>query len=296
MRPFICCCYYNKNYGHLSIYRYLLKCVCVVNRSETADNDMDDSGSDEDDDDCKIKALRVLQSAQNNIFCTALLLSKYYLTYLHKNEPRIAGQTGYAKVQENLQTPNGSHKMFRMQTAVFYSLHELLVSTYGLKSSIHMNSIEALAMFLMACGHGWSNGATQYVFNHSGETISRKFEDVLHCMVAMCEDYIRPIDPNFSTTHPRISNDRRMMPFFKDCIGALDGTHISATPPSHDAIRYFGRSRKATQNVLAVVDFDLRFTYASIGQPGSMHDTSVLFHALTKDQDKFPHPPQGMNA
>jgi len=268
----------------------------VVNRSETADNDMDDSGSDEDDDDCKIKALRVLQSAQINILCTALLLSKYYLTYLHKNEPRIAGQTGYAKVLEILQTPNGSHKMFRMQTAVFYSLHELLVSTYGLKSSIHMNSIEALAMFLMACGHGWSNGATQYVFNHSGETISRKFEDVLHCMVAMCEDYIRPIDPDFSTTHPRISNDRRMMLFFKDCIGALDSTHISTTPPSHDAIRYFGRSRKATQNVLAVVDFDLRFTYASIGQPGSMHDTSVLFHALTKDQDKFPHPPQGMNA
>jgi hypothetical protein len=56
----------------------------VVNRSETADNDMDDSGNDEDDDGCKIKALRVLQSAQNNILCTALLLSKYYLTYLHK--------------------------------------------------------------------------------------------------------------------------------------------------------------------------------------------------------------------
>ncbi|XP_066311175.1 L10-interacting MYB domain-containing protein-like [Miscanthus floridulus] len=45
----------------------------VSNKSETADNDMDDSGSDEDDDDCKIKALRVLQSAQNNIFlyCTS---------------------------------------------------------------------------------------------------------------------------------------------------------------------------------------------------------------------------------
>lgn len=43
---------------------------------------------------------------------------------------------------------------------------------------------------------------------------------------------------------------------------------------------------------MAVVDFDLRFTYASIGQPGSMHDTNVLFHAL-KDKD-FPHPPVGM--
>jgi hypothetical protein len=38
----------------------------------------------------------------------------------------------------------------------------------------------------------------------------------------------------------------------------------------------------------------MRFTYASIGQPGSMHDTSVLFHALRHEHDKFPHPPQGM--
>jgi hypothetical protein len=33
---------------------------------------------------------------------------------------------------------------------------------------------------------------------------------------------------------------------------------------------------------------------ASIGQPGSMHDTSMLFHALRHDHDTFPHPPQGM--
>jgi hypothetical protein len=31
----------------------------------------------------------------------------------------------------------------------------------------------------------------------------------------MCEDYIRPIDPNFSTTHLRIIKDSRMKPFLK---------------------------------------------------------------------------------
>jgi hypothetical protein len=88
-------------------------------------------------------------------------------------------------------------------------------------------------------------------------------------VVGTCENYIRPIDPNFRTTHPRIANDRRMIPYFKDCIGALDDTHIAATPPPHDLIRYIRRSGKEIQNVLAVVDFDLRFTYASIRQPGS---------------------------
>jgi hypothetical protein len=44
---------------------------------------------------------------------------------------------------------------------------------------------------------------------------------------------------------------------------------------------------------MGVVDFDMRFIYASIGQPGSMHDTTVLYHALEADEDLFPHPPLG---
>jgi hypothetical protein len=59
-------------------------------------------------------------------------------------------------------------------------------------------------------------------------------------------------------------------------------------------VRYIGRSGVPTQNVMAAVDFDMPFTYASVGQPGSMHDTSVLFHAIEHDTTTFPHPPQGI--
>ncbi|KAK3150817.1 hypothetical protein QOZ80_3AG0238170 [Eleusine coracana subsp. coracana] len=65
----------------------------------------------------------------------------------------------------------------------------------------------------------------------------------------------------------RIRGDRKLWPHFKGCIGAIDGTHIGAVPPPRDYVRYIGRS-------------------------GSMHDTSVLFHAIDHD-DTFPHPPQG---
>jgi hypothetical protein len=195
---------------------------------------------------------------------------------------------------EKLNTPGESHKQFRMNAQLFYMLHDVLVDKYGLQSTIHMSSLESLAIFLLVCGQAMSNSGIDGIFKHSSETISRKFEEVLICMVSMSADYIRPVDPNFSSTHPRITNDRRMMPHFKDCIGALDGTHISATPCPNDLIRYIGRSGTATQNVLAIVDFDMRFTYASVGQPGSMHDTNVLFHALELDANKFPHPPLGM--
>jgi hypothetical protein len=59
-------------------------------------------------------------------------------------------------------------------------------------------------------------------------------------------------------------------------------------------VRYIGRSGTPTQNIMVVVDFDMHFTYASIEQPDSMHDTIVLLHAIEHDTSAFPHPPHGI--
>ena len=41
-----------------------------------------------------------------------------------------------------------------------------------------------------------------------------------------------------------------------------------------------GRKHTITQNVLAAVDFDLRFTYVLAGWEGSAHDALILSDAL----------------
>jgi hypothetical protein len=43
---------------------------------------------------------------------------------------------------------------------------------------------------------------------------------------------------------------------------------------------FHGRKSHATQNVMAVVDFDLRFTYVMAGWEGTSHDALVLRDAL----------------
>jgi hypothetical protein len=45
--------------------------------------------------------------------------------------------------------------------------------------------------------------------------------------------------------------------------------------------------------VLAVCDFDTRFTFIVAGWIGSMHDTRVFNEALDKYADKFPFPSEG---
>jgi hypothetical protein len=130
-----------------------------------------------------------------------------YQTDINGNSLADWGDDNTRIVCETLNTPGESHKQFRMNAHLFYMLHDLLVDKYGLKSSIHMSSIESLAIFLLVCGQAMSNSAIDGIFKHSSETISRKFEEVLICMVAMGADYIRTVDPNFSNTHPRIIND-----------------------------------------------------------------------------------------
>jgi len=137
-----------------------------------------------------------------------------------------------------------------------------------------MSTEESLGIFLFICAGNESNRKGQNRFKHSGETISQKFEDVLNCLMAMAKDFIRPKDPNFHTVHRRIRDDKRAYPQFKDCIGALDGTHIRVFLPPGEQVRYIGKTEIATQNVLAVCDFDMRFTYMSTGHLGAMHDTS----------------------
>jgi hypothetical protein len=74
------------------------------------------------------------------------------MTYVDKNEAITLAQSGFGWTLEMLNTPGQSHNMFRMDASSFYMLHNLLVNKYGLESSLHMNSLEALAIFLVVCG------------------------------------------------------------------------------------------------------------------------------------------------
>ncbi|XP_072054246.1 uncharacterized protein [Arachis hypogaea] len=67
---------------------------------------------------------------------------------------------------------------------------------------------------------------TKERFQHSGETISRKFEEVLQAVYKMAIDIIQPKDRDFKEVPTKLRNDNRYWPHFKDAIGAIDGTHV----------------------------------------------------------------------
>lgn len=223
----------------------------------------------------------------------ASLCTRYCLKYLNKQKTRISKLTGLEWVQETMDTYGESYRMFRMEPHVFKGLCSLLVENYGLKPSREMSVEEALAMFLWTCGHNESNRNVQNRFKHSGETVSRKFGEVLDAVLRLSVDIIRPSDYEFKEVHHRIRNSTQFWPHFKDCIGAIDGTHVRAMVPAADQVTYIGRKGYPTQNVMVVCDFDLLFTFVVAGWPGSAHDARIMSKALYDYKDVFPHPPEG---
>jgi hypothetical protein len=80
----------------------------------------------------------------------------------------------------------------------------------------------------------------QNKFGYSLETISQKFSEVLHAIYRMSNDVIKPRDHHFTDMHPRL-REVRFWPHFKDCIGAIDGSHFPAFVPSTEQPKYIGR-------------------------------------------------------
>ncbi|XP_060670868.1 uncharacterized protein LOC125418638 [Ziziphus jujuba] len=95
-----------------------------------------------------------------------------------------------------------------------------------------------------------------------------------------------------STVPSKIREHTRFYPYFKDCIGAIDGTHIPAIVKGRDVSSYRNRHGKISQNVLAACNFDLEFIYVLSGWEGSAHDSKLLHDALSRRNGlKFPIEP-----
>ncbi|XP_059638654.1 protein ALP1-like [Cornus florida] len=90
-----------------------------------------------------------------------------------------------------------------------------------------------------------------------------------------------------------IQHNEKYFPFFQNCIGAIDGTHIHANVPASSQIPYRERKSDTTQNVMAICSFDMKFTYVVAGWEGSANDSRVLLETIFDPTMNFSLPPEG---
>ena len=105
------------------------------------------------------------------------------------------------------------------------------------------------------------------------------FHEVLNALLHLHRDFVKPPSGEVPSA---IRNDVRRWPYFKDCVGALDGSHFLLHVPASEQKRFRNRHGDLSHNVLAVVDFELNFMYILPGWEGSAHDGRVLKDAQMK--------------
>nr|XP_011468540.1 PREDICTED: uncharacterized protein LOC105352672 [Fragaria vesca subsp. vesca] len=136
-----------------------------------------------------------------------------------------------------------------------------------------------VATFLIIVGHNDRYCNVRQRFGRSHFATSRNFNKTLKAL--------NTIAPEMMVKPPRrmpskIEENTKYNPFFKDCIGAIDGTHIPAMIKGRDVSSYRNRHGIQSQNVLAAYNFDLEFIYVLSGWEGSAHDSKLLNDALSK--------------
>ncbi|XP_012839672.1 PREDICTED: uncharacterized protein LOC105960048 [Erythranthe guttata] len=122
-----------------------------------------------------------------------------------------------------------------------------------------------------------------------GEILHGHDGRVIKALNLLAIEVITP--PNFNEIHPKIAEEPDFA-FFEDAIGAIDGTLVPAWVPASRRNAYRSRKSHVSQNVLAICDFDLMFTYVYAGWEGSANDALVLRNAIANDP-MFPFPPHG---
>ncbi|XP_027151924.1 putative nuclease HARBI1 [Coffea eugenioides] len=181
----------------------------------------------------------------------------------------------------------------RMNVPSFLKLCEILVNGNFIKQDYRkrVQAEEAIGMALHCVSHDERHRNLAERFLHSTETIHRNIKEALQAIVRLAPILIRP--RNETGVHPKIYNSNAFYPWFKDCVGAIDGTLIPASAPLTRQRAFRSRKGEISQNVLAACDHDMRFTYIYAGVEGSAHDARVFQHVVLSPDSSFPMPPAG---
>ncbi|OAY65043.1 putative nuclease HARBI1, partial [Ananas comosus] len=163
---------------------------------------------------------------------------------------------------------------FRMSATTFIALRDALVERGLISSTRNITADEQLGIFLYGVGHGVANRILAETFQHSGETISRDFNNVLRGIVRLKDNYIMLPSSN-AVVHLRIRDNPNFHPF-KNAIGAIDGTHIPVVVKRSQQAPFRCRKGFTSQNMMAAVSFDLNFLFVCTGWEGSTTDMRVL--------------------
>ncbi|CAB4283135.1 unnamed protein product [Prunus armeniaca] len=116
------------------------------------------------------------------------------------------------------------------------------------------------------------------------ETVSRWFGIILEAISRMAIDFRSPSDPKFKRVPKKIKDDNQYWSYFKDCIEAINGTHVPVVVPRERQVPYISRNGITTQISWLYVIL-MCFTFSWVGWEGAAHNARIFMEALIELSD-----------
>jgi hypothetical protein len=198
-----------------------------------------------------------------------------------KKQRHAFDEPGAVKVRRLLQGHEKNCLVhFRMEPQIFKALVNYFRRNKIVPDSrVHVE--EKLEFFLYMLSHNSSYKDLQITFHHSNDTFHRHINHFFNKVIPiLSRHFLKAPDPNI--VHPKIAENPIFFPFFRNCLGAIDGTHIPISISSDEASPFRNRKGTLSINIMVAYDFDLNITFVSSGWEGSVTDSRVLRSAMSK--------------
>ena len=166
---------------------------------------------------------------------------------------------------------------FRINKETFNNLCEILRPELSnqntqLRNAVDLEKRVAIAIRRLAKGDSFTSLSMQFgVGSSTCHAICQEFEATL-CNIR--GRYIK--FPYTRNEAQRIINDFQELNGIPQIVGIVDGSHIPIIAPNENKEDYFNRKHHYSVNLMGIVDSKQKFLYASVGYPGSIHDSRVL--------------------
>lgn len=211
--------------------------------------------------------------------------------------------TGAAYIQDLLNSahPHAMRDVLGVSPFIFRKLARTIERCTGITSSKHVTLYEKVAWLLYICKTGQGYRGVAKRFHRALSTISayaarpgatcdaltrsypRYFPKMVHQIVqsGLIVAYVRQPqteDPLVDALH---AYDRNLR-YFRDALGAIDGTHVPHNCHPTEANRYRDSEGNLSMNVLVACDFDQRFVYMLSGAEGGAFDSQLWDWAMER--------------
>ena len=173
----------------------------------------------------------------------------------------------------------GFYFHMRMSKEIFAKLLEKVQHHYQERNATSSHTggrtkiplIDALSMTIWYLASKTTFRELGNLFGHHRTVLNRKFHQMVNLINEDLEDVVK-----WPTSSDNLDARFRQLVGFPGVVGSIDGFDVHVIAPANEQASYNSRKQVHRIKTIAVTNHQMKFIYAFVGVPGSLHDQRAL--------------------